>query len=1138
MQAPSHRHARLASASAAAAVLTLLSAIVAAAALLSGAAGARAEGSDGWEVVREPSYLDAGLERRANPADPSQIDEREIPAFGPSEQDRPRALSGDGNYGDGTYARPVYTRPYELRRLTPEDEEKRLYQSVPIGFDNPVNRGHDIAVRYEGDAPVLALVHMGKGTNLWKGWTTKYADVTVEPDDGSGQSVAIYSWGASEDKWGRTLDEWKQGLLDAGEELSPFDCIVLTVGAGKSCRLSEIVSLTDEPRETPEMRPVDRDMAATEVVADMRAGYNLSGHMESHWEAPEGPSRDGGWGRSDLELEAHWSRGTYIDRQTLHDIRERGFRTVRLPVSWAQHVYPLGDEPYHIDRAWMARVREVVDWCLAEDLYIVLNTHHETWLERRTLGSDYEEISEELVAIWRQIADEFAGYDQRLVFEGMNEPHSTGEGASGFGTPTEDEMRTVERLNEDFVATIRSIGQDDPANRHLGRIIMVTPYAGSGDAVQDRFSELVENTLMTDYPSPDRLVVSAHSYAPHAFTHFGNDLTLEETIPLWQQNAYTEAYRDSQDRAFHRLRRCYTDRDIPVILGEFGSYYCGEGRQADRLAWMTTHVTYLKELGIPGLIWNMDRSWSGTNRKAWNVYDEDGHEWSPQSEAMLDRWFEILSDDGTIPWGRSAGVGEGEHAPLADGIPLMGDDPADLDRGGQGDDSFRLRLTPQAGSGLPEWRSSNRDNGTIAAAADRDKEIAVRFEGDVPYLWLCSVNDAGWKNWQTIEPRDVIGGVAYWPCDAMWGMWCERDDETSAEEPKAKRDEGQLTVAYVATRGRTVVSEAALLDARACEWGEWEVAMSPTCEGKGREESHGRGLPRRVRTREAAPLGHAWGSPSYEWGTGHATCRASRSCDRCGREETEEVSAAWVPVAPAGVDREGTAEFHASFEGEGFSEQVVVAETPKAFVDVTNGKTPHQADIEWLAMTGISTGWERSDGRREFRPYAGVTRCDMTAFLFRLARKWGVVDDSWQPDDAQRLAFSDVNENTPHAREVWWLASRGISGGWEAAGGKREFRPYAMVARQDMAAFLFRLANAAGRGGAGDSWQASEESKARFRDVSATAADNHHDEVWWLAERGVSTGWDVGDGKYEFRGLLNVARCDMAAFLRRMDGLA
>ena len=212
-------------------------------------------------------------------------------------------------------------------------------------------------------------------------------------------------------------------------------------------------------------------------------------------------------------------------------------------------------------------------------------------------------------------------------------------------------------------------------------------------------------------------------------------------------------------------------------------------------------------------------------------------------------------------------------------------------------------------------------------------------------------------------------------------------------------------------------------------------------------------------------------------------------------------------------------------------------EVGSVFIDV-NRETFHSGDIAWLAGNGISGGWDNTDGTKSFKPLAKVTRCDMAAFLFRLAKNWGVVDESWSASDEVKATFSDVDESTFHAREVWWLASEGISGGWDVAGGKKEFRPNATVKRQDMAAFLFRLAKKAGRGGAVEGWvPAGDDTKSKFKDISATAADNHHDEVWWLAENKVSEGWDMGDGTFEFRGLNDIARCDMAAFLHRMDGL-
>ena len=120
-----------------------------------------------------------------------------------------------------------------------------------------------------------------------------------------------------------------------------------------------------------------------------------------------------------------------------------------------------------------------------------------------------------------------------------------------------------------------------------------------------------------------------------------------------------------------------------------------------------------------------------------------------------------------------------------------------------------------------------------------------------------------------------------------------------------------------------------------------------------------------------------------------------------------------------------------------------------SFIDVVAG-TPHKGDIEWLAANGISTGWKNADGAFEFRPYATVRRADMAAFLYRLAG---------EPElDAEDVSFTDVDESTPHYEAILWLASEGISTGWKAADGTAEFRPYDQIARCDMAAFLYRMA--------------------------------------------------------------------------------
>lgn len=180
---------------------------------------------------------------------------------------------------------------------------------------------------------------------------------------------------------------------------------------------------------------------------------------------------------------------------------------------------------------------------------------------------------------------------------------------------------------------------------------------------------------------------------------------------------------------------------------------------------------------------------------------------------------------------------------------------------------------------------------------------------------------------------------------------------------------------------------------------------------------------------------------------------------------------------------------------------------PGEFSDV-NGSTPHSNHIKWLADNKISTGFP--DGT--FGPYKDVARCDMAAFLYRLA---GSPD--FRPSASEQAAFSDVTLSTPHAKEVWWLASKGISTGYPDG----TFKPYGYVTRQDMAAFLHRM-----------SYVIAPESPFDFVDV--TENTDHYKDILWLAGMGVSEGWIRPDGTREFRGMSFVKRADMAAFLHRM----
>ena len=204
------------------------------------------------------------------------------------------------------------------------------------------------------------------------------------------------------------------------------------------------------------------------------------------------------------------------------------------------------------------------------------------------------------------------------------------------------------------------------------------------------------------------------------------------------------------------------------------------------------------------------------------------------------------------------------------------------------------------------------------------------------------------------------------------------------------------------------------------------------------------------------------------------------------------------------------------------------ANTPAkiTFRDVS-GSTPHVDDIRWLADRGISTGWKEADGSFTFRGMSPVVRQDMAAFLRREARNRGVADAaSWQPSAADWKRFRDVDRNTPHAEDILWLAHAGISEGWKEADGTSTFRGMSPVVRQDMAAFLKRLAARAGRDGG-------VKPKTDFTDV--TSRTPHVAEVQWLGGSGISQGYRNANGTWRFEGMTSVYRQDMAAFIHRLD---
>ena len=316
------------------------------------------------------------------------------------------------------------------------------------------------------------------------------------------------------------------------------------------------------------------------ILEDMGLGWNL------------GNSLDATLG-SGLGTEISW--GNPKTTQALIDkVKSLGFNTVRVPVSWGKHT---SGSDYRIDSAWLARVKEVVDYCYKNDMYVIVNIHHDTKASASTSGAGYYprssaySSSEKFVtSVWSQVAEYFKDYDYHLIFETLNEPRLIGTSYewwfNKWSVPSEvkDAIDCINKLNQKAVDTIRATGSN---NR--GRLIMCPGYDASIDgATVSGFK------LPTDISgNKNRIAVSVHAYSPYNFAmNVGSGST----------SKYTSSIKNELQDLFSTLKSNYRDKGIPVVIGEFGS--TDKNNTAERVKWATDYTALAKKNNIPCVLWD------------------------------------------------------------------------------------------------------------------------------------------------------------------------------------------------------------------------------------------------------------------------------------------------------------------------------------------------------------------------------------------------------------------------------------------------------------------------------------------------------------------------------------------------------
>ena len=316
------------------------------------------------------------------------------------------------------------------------------------------------------------------------------------------------------------------------------------------------------------------------ILEDMGLGWNLGNSLDAT-------------GGSGLDTETSWSNPK-TTQALIDKVKSLGFNTVRVPVSWGKHVS--GDN-YTIDSAWLARVKEVVDYCYKNDMYVILNIHHDTKSSASASGAGYYprssaySSSEKFVtSVWSQMAEYFKDYDYHLIFETLNEPRLIGTGYewwfNKWSIPSEvkDAIDCINRLNQKAVDTIRNTGSNNK-----GRLIMCPGYDASIDgATVSGFK------LPTDISgNKNRIAVSVHAYSPYNFAmNVGSGST----------STYTSSIKSELQDLFSTLKSTFRDKGIPVVIGEFGS--TDKNNTAERVKWATDYTALAKKNNIPCVLWD------------------------------------------------------------------------------------------------------------------------------------------------------------------------------------------------------------------------------------------------------------------------------------------------------------------------------------------------------------------------------------------------------------------------------------------------------------------------------------------------------------------------------------------------------
>lgn len=425
------------------------------------------------------------------------------------------------------------------------------FVTITVNSRTLVARSGKLVITAGNSKPVEIEVKQAASGHLYS-ITTDLADISFDKAGGQ-KSLKITTDAAN---WNLTAGsaDWLQLSQVTGAKGSTT--ITVTALANTSSARTGVISLSASGAATLEI-PVTQDgtlypsyntsplpadatgmsSSASQLAAKIKLGWNIGNTMEA----------TGG--------ETAWGNPR-VTAQLIQLVKQSGFNAIRIPCSWNQYMENSSTAKLKLD--WLNRVKEVVQMCVDNDMYVLLNIHWDGgWLENNINPDKQVANNAKQKAFWEQIATHLRNFDEHLLLAGTNEPNV--ENAT--------QMTVLQSYHQTFVDAVRSTG-----GRNSHRVLVV-----QGPSTDVEKTNTLMSTLPTDQIQ-NKLMVEVHYYTPYQFTLMTADASWGKMFYYWgsgfhsttdtQRNA-TWGEEATVDAMMGLMKTKFVDKGIPVILGEF-----------------------------------------------------------------------------------------------------------------------------------------------------------------------------------------------------------------------------------------------------------------------------------------------------------------------------------------------------------------------------------------------------------------------------------------------------------------------------------------------------------------------------------------------------------------------------------------